>query len=388
MLALEKVYESGHSNKNSDLALATYVIPLRQIDTVASEIFSRLVVSHASDIDHYRFILVVGDVRAEFVSGDIAKYADVFRMDLSQGPFHKLASVGLASIIRSHVVHFVTGDDVWRFSTDDTRRFLLSKAMVSQGNMLCARPIDGGAFRIFRGRTLFREFMDREVSENRLWTYIDQGPETVYATFDARYFQSLAGLVADLIAILESEGNIILIEDVISVANLCCSSRYSAGSNCLRFVDVNYGVRSSHKFSWQVVQEISNNGLLDLVVEAVQNHLVRVRSFSDHPVLDFSSTEIGRAIALFSHGYRTAALRKWRDWLDVEFHPFQDHGTGICPNANSPNKYDVVFRWYRGFDLKGVFPTQAWLGDFAQRELVLDVPLLCWQQKAVFARVN
>jgi hypothetical protein len=347
------------------------------------DLFDFIISNHRAELDYYRFIVIANELSADPAADILLDFADVYVIQGGGGPFHKLAQIGQSDNIETPLVHFVTSDDGWYFDFADSRRMAELGALVSVGHFLCARPIGSGCFRIYRGRTVHKEYMDLAVTEDRMWRFVGQGPETVYATYDREYFRSIAILLSQLIKLLDDAGRLNLIEDVLSVVNLSVRTMFAKSSTCLRYVDVNYSGRANHKFSWVALGEIINSRDFVNLVRFVAAHLSRASAIRPDEVLSLTDINIAQAVVNFSNGYRTMALRKWREWMDVEFFPFSDHGTGVAPNAGSPNKYDVVYRWSKGALVDEVFPSQAWIADPLQRSLVDKIPMSVWRSKAV-----
>lgn len=292
--------------------------------------------------------------------------------------FEKLASVHKDPPDAEYIV-FATQDDLTCFSQSDVTDMKQRGAKVSTGKFLLCRPVSNRGFRIYTGWTHLREYMGTSNTTERFLSFIGEGPHTLWACYEKHYFLSLSRMVADLVSILEpQEWN--LIEDCINLANLLQDDSYASDSVCLRFMDGPYGSKINFTPSWVALDAVRAQGRLLNAVSAIKEHLIRVSGSSTFHAL--SERDLSLCLGLHTEGYKRARGRKWREWIDVEYRPFDSPGAGVCASGDKENPYLSIYIWAGGARLHERFPTVSWLNDPQLKEFVHEIPLELWDYHA------
>jgi hypothetical protein len=292
------------------------------------------------------------------------------------GVFHKMVRAANSSL-RSKYLVFSTADDLACFSYADVAGMMAVNAKVGVGHFLLCRPNSPLRYRIFRGWIHFQEYMGSPPDLLRFERYIGEGPHTVWACYERRYFVSVAEMVYDLLNILE-EKDFGIIEDAINLVNLLASDYHCSSSIALRFLDGDYHKKEDFVPSWRVYQNIQSTDLLSRVCLSIKEHLKRCNK-EDSYSLVLSVNQIAMALGSHVKGYLLARSRKWREWIDVDWRPFEGGLPRIAASHDSYNPYLNTFIWPGRVTLNEVFPKSCWLANNQIVRFIEGIPSEIWR---------
>ena len=294
----------------------------------------------------------------------------------ASNPFLKLVEAA-SNLPNARYIVFSTADDITYFSHHDVEKMQRANAKVGVGHFLLCRPTNKGRFRIFRGWTHFQEYMGATPSLLRFNKYISEGPHTVWACYERNYLVSLAEMVSCIMETVDKQ-NVNLVEDSINLVNLLVRDLHCEGSVSLRFLEGNYGERPHFVPSWQAIKNERISARLPKICMAIKDHLRRSNA-ADSSVTVLSLAEIAQALESHSNGYRMARSRKWREWIDVDWRPFEAGLSGIAPSKDFENPYLNSYVLTSSSGINEIFPGNCWLSNKKIVNFFNAVPLGVWQ---------
>jgi hypothetical protein len=318
-------------------------------------------------------IYLLCDAHGGFEETPLAGYVEIIRQ--SGSVFEKFVRASFEIRYYEYVV-FSTSDDITLFDVRDIQAMHERRAKVGVGNFLLCRPAPNSSFRIFRGWTHFSQYMGTPPSTERLETYVKEGPHTVWACYEAGYFNELGAVVSNLLELLSSDEEN-LIEDIINVMNLMANDFYCKNSVSLRFMEGNYSSKASFVPSWEALRRVAITGRLGPISLVIKNQMKRMCR-PDNGITLLSVNQIVEALQGHCDGYRTARSRKWREWIDVDWRPFAAPQTGVAPSTDSLNPYQNAFLWAGRADICEAFPRFAWMSEDRLRRFVEGIPNEVW----------
>ena len=358
--------------------LLTYVIPTRSINESLEIHVTALINTYKSFDEPVPRILVFGkDVH----SSNFAKLnlnIEVFEQNGS--PFTKLVAASRKVADTQYVV-FSTADDLTFFSTDDVRRMALKRARIGVGHFLLCRPTDSSRFRLFRGWTHFAHYMGTEPNYGRFNRYIGEGPHSVWGCYERDYFCEVANAINHLLTVLHSN-ELALIEDIINLLNLLVYDHHCGNSASLRFLDGNYKDNKSFIPSWIALNELAARGSVEVVCSIIKSALKRLFSMGAATQI-LSIEQIFQALYKHTDGYKCGKSRKWREWLDVDWRPFEARLSGVSQSTDSLNPYLNSFVWSGKIALNEEFPPCAWISNQRLRQFIAQVPDRVWRTHSI-----
>jgi hypothetical protein len=358
--------------------LLTYVIPSRTIDETLKIHLKALLDTYQTSGENPPDI----QIYCEDVSkaSELGLAANIKFFEQEGSPFEKLVAAG-KNLPESQYVVFSTADDLTFFSRADIEKMSAKRARVGVGHFLLCRPIEASRFRIFRGWTHFSQYMGTLPDSDRFNRYVGEGPVSVWGCYERSYFASLVNLVSELLTILDAS-EINLIEDVINTVNLTAYDHHCNDSVSLRFLDSNYAQNKNFVPSWNALQRVTARGAVGLVCFAIKSQFKwMVANGAGMQIL--SIEQIYQALMAHAQGYQAATSRKWREWLDVEWQPFEAPRIGVAPATDPKNPYLNSFVWAGRAPVNEIFPQSVWMANEQLRKFLAQIPDAIWQAHSV-----
>lgn len=289
------------------------------------------------------------------------KKVEIHKIKLNYTSVFEKFVVSARELKKEDYIILSTADDLSYFSYCDVNRMRDCDARVGTGHFLLCRPVNNSRFRIFKGWTHLSEYMGLPPSIDKFNDFIAEGPHSVWACYEREYYISLAELINDLMQLLVDK-NVVLIEDIINLSNLLVKDMFCSDSASLRFMDGNYGKKKNFILSIRAFDDIYKNNKLELLCVLIKKHLSRCYAMKAS-TFEINLNQIAKGLYFHCIGYSTMKSRKWRDWIDVDWRPFEKGKAGVGPSFDSLNPYLNVFVWPDKLELNEKFPKGSWISN-------------------------